>query len=409
MRALRTVLVVLLLVAAVWASDAPQPAQAVVVLISFDGFRPDYLERFETPNLKRLIQTGVRAEYLIPVFPTKTHPNHYTIVTGLYPDRHGIILNEMWDPVWQRRFDRRAVGTKEYNEWWDGEPIWVTARKQDRVASTMFWPGSDADINGWRPSDWIPFESVTPNQAKVDQVLTWLNRPPAVRPSFVTLYFSDTDDDGHEFGPSSNQMARAVQRVDAAVGRLLGGLEAGKLLDQIDLIALSDHGMAETPPDRVIFLDDYVALEEVDVSDWTPVLSVWPKPGRAEAVYGKLRGAHPRLSVYRPGELPARWHLGRHRRVSPIVGVADEGWTITTREQFERVRGRWHFGNHGFDNATASMRAIFIARGPHFKRGVVVPPIENIHLYELMCHLLGLRPAPNDGRLAAVAHLLNER
>lgn len=388
------------------ATGSTKPA---LILISADGFRADYLDRFETPALGRLMQSGVRAQYLVPVFPTKTYPNHYTIVTGLYPDHHGIILNEMFDPLWGRRFDRRAVGRAEYDEWWDGEPIWVTARQQGLRSSTMFWPGSDAEIHGVRPHDWLPYDGSLPNQARVDRVLSWLDRTADNRPSVITLYLSDTDDVGHRVGPDSTEVGDAIRRIDSAIGALLSGLESRKLAEATDVMVVSDHGVAQTSPERVIVLDDLIALADVDVSDWTPVLSLWPKPGRAEAVFEKLRGAHPHLAVYRAADLPPRWHLGTHRRVPPIVAIADEGWTITTREQFAKQRQRWDYGNHGYDSALESMRAIFIARGPHFRRGVTVPPVENIHLYELMCRILDLQPAPNDGRLSAVAHVLSER
>ena len=409
-RALRVCLALGLAVAAAWTAGATQAGrQPAVILISFDGFRPDYIDRFDTPALHQLMQSGVRAEHLVPVFPTKTFPNHYTMVTGLYPDRHGIVFNDMFDPVWRRRFDPGAIGTREYDEWWDGEPIWVTVRKQGGVSSTMFWPGSDAAIHGWRPTDWSPYDGSMTNEARVQRVLGWMDRPAGTRPSVITLYLSDADDVGHRLGPASAEVGGAVRRLDAAVGAIVAGLESRKMLEQTDMIVVSDHGMAETSPERVIFLDDEIAMADVDVSDWTPVASIWPKPGREDAVYEKLRGAHPHLSVYRKSELPARWRFGSHRRVAPILGVADEGWSIGTRREFESVKSRWNYGNHGYDNALASMRAIFIARGPSFRRGAVAPPFENIHLYELLCRVLGVRPMPNDGRLEAAAGVLNER
>jgi predicted AlkP superfamily pyrophosphatase or phosphodiesterase len=381
---------------------------ATVLLVSLDGFRPDYLERFEAPVLNRLARTGVRADYLIPVFPTKTYPNHYTIVTGLYPDHHGIVMNRMWDPVWQRRFDGDGRG-RSFDEWWGGEPIWVTARRQGRVASTMFWPGSDAEIGGVRPNDWAPYERKVKNDVKVGRVLSWLDRPPARRPAVATLYLSDADDDGHRYGPESKEIGGAVRRLDATLGALVAGLETRGLFDAIDVIIVSDHGMAQTPPDQFILLDELIDLADVEVSDWSPVLALWPKAGRSAAVQARLRGAHPHLTVYQPSELPERWHLGTNRRVPPLLGVADEGWTITTRERYAAAGQHWNYGSHGYDNALASMRAVFLAHGPHFVRGVVVPPFSNVHVYELICRILGLQPAPNDGQLAEVARVLASR
>ncbi len=378
------------------------------MLVALDGFRPDYLDRFEAPALRRLVREGARAEYLVPVFPTKTYPNHHSMATGLYPEHHGILANEMWDPLWQQRFDRRALGTPRYDRWWEGEPLWVTARKAHRLAKAMFWPGTDAEIQGWRPDEWAPFDGTFPNEARVARVLGWFDRPPAERPAVVTLYFSDADDDGHRFGPDSPRMGEAVRRLDDLIGRLIAGLEARGVLDAVDVLVVSDHGMVSTPPEQAIVVDELIDLADVEVSDWTPTWWVWPKPGREEAIYARLRGAHPRLAVYRRAELPARWHLKGHRRVSPILAVADEGWTIVTKALLARAGGRWVYGHHGYDNALASMRALFVARGPHIRRGVVVPAFENIHLYELACRILGLEPAPNDGSLAAVAAVLRD-
>ncbi len=395
--------------AALWASlvaAESQPPAATVILVALDGFRPDYLDRFEAPTLRRLLREGARAEYLIPVFPTKTYPNHHSMATGLYPEHHGILANEMWDPQWQQRFDRRALGTAQYDRWWGGEPIWVTARKARLIANAMFWPGTDAEIGGWRPDEWSPFDASFPNEARVARVLGWLDRPARERPSVVTLYFSDADDDGHRFGPDSPRMAESVRRLDDLLGSLVAGLAGRGLLDAVDLLVVSDHGMAPTPRERAIVLDDRLDLADVDVSDWTPTLWLWPAPGREEAVFARLRGVHPHLTVYRRSELPPRWHIAGHRRVSPILAVADEGWTIVTKAQLARANGRWVHGHHGYDNALASMRAIFLARGPHIRRGAVVPPFESIHLYELLCRILGVTPAPNDGDLQAVAGVL---
>lgn len=379
-----------------------------VVLVSVDGFRPDYLDRFDTPNLDRLAADGVRAEYLIASFPTKTFPNHYTIATGLYPDHHGVVFNDLWDPVWDRGFDRRAVGTPEYDAWWGGEPIWVTARRQGRVAAAMFWPGTDAEIGGIRPDEWSPYNGSVPDTARVDRVLGWLERPPERRPAITTLYLSDTDEAGHAFGPSSPRVGPAVVAVDAAIGRLLDGLEARGLADRIDVIVVSDHGMADTPPAQVEMIDrdHYDPLVDGPLRHTSPLLAFWPWDGRLEALEARLARAAEHMTVYRRENLPSRWHLGANRRVPPLLGVVDEGWTVGTPEQLADAVERWSYGQHGFDNLAPSMRAIFLARGPHFRRGLVVPPFENVHLYEVMCRVLGLTPAPNDGRLNEVSGML---
>ncbi len=385
---------------------APAPDHALI-LVGIDGFRHDFVARAPTPALDRLAAAGVAAERLIPAFPTKTFPNHYTIVTGLYPEHHGIVANNMYDPVFDAFYalgDREAV---EDGRWYGGEPIWVTLERQGGTAATFFWPGSEAAIGGRRPTYWKLYDGEVPNEHRVDQALAWLDLPPARRPDFLTLYFSDVDDAAHRNDPdSAPEVGEAVARVDAMLGRLLDGLERRGLLAATDVIVVSDHGMAATSPERAIAIDDFVDLEVAKVVDWNPVLAAWPAADRVEEVYAALAGAHPHLAVYRKSEIPEALHYREHRRIPPILGIADEGWSVTSRgylaERGERLRG----GNHGYDPRLPSMGALFLAAGPSFRRGERVAPFENVHLYELMAHVLGVEAAPNDGDLEAVRHLL---
>ncbi len=380
--------------------------QPTVVLVSIDGFRADYLDRYEAPVLARLAAEGVRAERLIPSFPTKTFPNHYTLVTGLYPEHHGIVANTMYDPDFDASFslgNRDAVADAR---WWGGEPLWVTAEKQGQRAGIYFWPGSEAAIGGVRPSYWKVFDEDVPGSARVDELLGWLDRPPEERPTFLTLYFSDVDHAGHDFGPDAPQVAEAIRTVDGYLGRLVEGLKARRLYDQVNLIVVSDHGMAGTSADRVIFLDDYLDLEDVRVVDWNPVVMLRPEAGRADAVVEALRTV-PHLTVYRREEVPERLHYQAHVRIPPVIGLADEGWVITSKDYFERRPTRFDGGTHGYDPELPSMGALFVARGPALARGQVVGPFANIHVYNLMAAMLGLRPAPNDGDLDAVRHVLS--
>lgn len=374
-----------------------------LILISLDGFRWDYLDRYDAPTLERLVQEGVRAERLVPSFPSKTFPNHYTLVTGLRPDHHGIIANNMYDPDLDERFSLGRREAIEDARWWGGTPLWVSAEQQGLTSATYFWPGSEAAIGGVRPTYWKRFDDDVPGEDRVDEVLAWLDLPDDERPSFITLYYSDVDHAGHDAGPDAPETAEAVARVDAYLARLVEGLEARGLYDDVNLIVASDHGMAATSTERMIFLDDYIDMDDVDVIDWSPVAMLQPQAGRADSVVAALRGAHPALDVYRRDELPERLHFGTHRRVPLVVGIADEGWSITTHDYFERSSDRYTGGTHGYDPALPSMGALFVAHGPAFRSGVVVPPLDNVDVYPLMADLLGLRPAPHDGDLSATA------
>jgi predicted AlkP superfamily pyrophosphatase or phosphodiesterase len=378
-----------------------------LILIGLDGLRWDFVDRADTPALDRLVANGVRAERLVPVFPTKTFPNHHTIVTGLYPETHGMIANTMYDPefdAWFRISDADAVGD---GRWWGGEPVWVTVEKQGKTAAAFFWPGTEAQIAGVRPSFWRAYDGRIPNDERVDEVLAWVDRPQEERPDFITLYFSDVDNAAHRFGPNDTEaVAGAIRRVDAAVGRLLDGLDARGMTGSVNIVVASDHGMAATSPNRVVFVDDYVDLETANVSDWSPILALRPDADDVERVYRALAGAHPHLAVYRREEMPARYHYRAHRRIPPIIGIADEGWSIASRPFYERDPDRYAGGTHGYDPALRSMGATFIASGPAFRRGVTVSPFQNVHLYELLCHILGVEPAPNQGSLDSVRAVL---
>ena len=380
-----------------------------VILISFDGWRWDYDLKAPAPHLRSLMMRGVRAENLVPSFPSKTFPNHYTIVTGLYPGHHGIVANVIRDPQTGRTF--RMTDAREVRDpmWWGGEPIWVTAERVLQPTAAMFWVGSEAPIAGIHPRYWKPYDERYPANARVDQVLQWLDLPAAARPRLITLYFEDTDTAGHDDGPESSAVREAIRRADGYLGRLLRGLERRGLADAVNLMVVSDHGMAAVDRSRVIVLDDYISLDDVEVVDINPTLGVFPRPGREEAVYRALSKAHPRLSVYRKRDTPERWHYRDHPRIPPIVGVADEGWQIARRSTIlDVIAGRVQLsgGQHGYDPMVMSMRGIFVAAGPAFKRGVTVPPLENVHIYNALARILGLTPATNDGDPAVARSLL---
>ena len=395
----------LLLIFLLAPDEREQPEPSPVVLVSLDGFRWDYADRYDAPVLRRLAAEGVRARSLIPAFPTKTFPNHYTIVTGLYPEHHGIVSNTMYDPQTDARFSLGNREAVQDGRWWGGEPIWVTAEQQGLRTAAFFWPGSEAEIKGTRPTYWMPFDDDFPAEARVDTVLAWLDLPAERRPAFVTLYFSDVDHAGHDAGPDADETAAAVRRVDAYLGRLVEGLQQRGRYDEVNLIVVSDHGMADTDAGRVVVLDDYVDLEDVVVVDRSPVVMLYAKEGREAAVYEALQRA-PHLSVYRREEVPERLHFRAHHRIPPIIGIADEGWSIATRAYLERRPEAFAGGAHGYDNALSSMGGLFVAHGPAFEKGVEAGPFQNIHLYNLMTSILGLRPAPNDGDLDSVRTIL---
>lgn len=383
-------------------ATATPEAPPTVLLISLDGVHPDDLTRGDTPHLAALAREGVQAAWMTPSYPSLTFPNHYTLVTGLRPDRHGLVHNSMQTPALGqfRLSNREAVGD---GRWWEATPIWVTAERAGLPTATLFWPGSEAPIDGVRPTRWTPFDAAMPKQARVDQVLAWLSEPATTRPRLVTLYFEHPDSAAHANGPGSAPLRAALQAVDTQIGRLVAGIAAADL--SVDLVVVSDHGMAEVPDGQVIAVEAMVPIADAQAVSVGQVIGFIPTPGREQAVEAALLGPHAQYDCWRREQLPARWHYGRHPRVPPIICQMHVGWDALPREVIAR-RAPGTRGSHGYDPALPQMRAVFIANGPSFQRGLALPAIDNVDVYPLLTRLLGLAPAEHDGNPDALTPAL---
>ncbi|MGY0632610.1 alkaline phosphatase family protein [Luteimonas sp. A478] len=389
---------------------APGPAQTspyTLLLISLDGVHPDALTRGDTPHLSRLAETGVQAEWMTPSYPTLTFPNHYTLVTGLRPDRHGIVHNSMSSPELGRFMlsNREAVGDAR---WWnDGEPLWVTAENAGLVTATMFWPGSEAAVRGVRPTHWNLFDAELSKADRVGTVLEWLSAPADSRPRLATLYFEHPDSAAHANGPASDEMREAMRAVDAQIGRLVEGIRAAGLEDSVDLVIVSDHGMAEVPEGNVVAFEDMVDPEHVEPVSFGQVVGFQPNPGRETAAASALLGTHEHYDCWRKEELPSHWHYGSHSRIPAIICQMHEGWDALPARFIER-RPAGIRGSHGYDPTLPSMRAIFIANGPSFASGKRIPAIDNVDVYPLLARLIGVQPRDHDGDPAALLPALRQ-
>ena len=377
-----------------------------LILISLDGFRWDYMDKTDTPNLDRLVENGVKADALISAFPSKTFPNHYSIVTGLYPENHGIVANTMYDPEFDATFSLGNREEVQNGRWWGGEPIWVTAENQGLKTLCNFWPGSESEIKGIRPTYWVTYDGNVPNEERVDKVFQYLDKPSKERPSFYTIYFSDPDDYGHLGGPDSSSINIAIQECDARIGQLIAGLEQRNLFDKVNIIILSDHGMAQLNQDRVVFLDDYLDPSNLNILNWYPILDIWCEDSEIDSIFNLITRKHPQLSVYKKQDIPERLHYSNNQRIAPIVGILDNGWSLTTHEYFESHQSHYNGGTHGYDPAYSDMHAFFLAHGPAFKSGTTVPAFENIQLYNLMATVLEIDPSPNDGNFSKISNIL---
>ncbi|MEQ1761994.1 MAG: ectonucleotide pyrophosphatase/phosphodiesterase [Pyrinomonadaceae bacterium] len=405
-------LIVLLYAFSAVSTGAQDQFYTTVILISIDGMRADYLDNYKPPELSRMAAEGVRARWMQPAFPTKTFPNHYTVATGLYPGNHGLIENNMWDPATRKTFslnDRTAV---EDPMWWGGEPIWITAQKQGKVAGSFFFPGTETLIMGMRPRYFKPYDGKIPNEERVDTVLSWFDLPRNERPTMITLYFSDVDDAGHAFGPDADETREALLKVDSAIKRLNDGLETKGSGRTTNVIITSDHGMAPYEMRDAIVLDRFFDANDTAKIFWVGEFSqIFPKPGMEDKVYETIRSKLPPTArIYRRSEIPKRFRLSHAKRLAPLVVVPEPGTVITNEERWAKAEREGTLdkvrGGHGYDNMHPLLRATFIANGPAFKTGYTSEPFESVDVYNLMAKILKLKPAKNDGKWKRIKKVL---
>ncbi|XP_051577340.1 ectonucleotide pyrophosphatase/phosphodiesterase family member 2 isoform X1 [Myxocyprinus asiaticus] len=369
-----------------------------VIMLSVDGFRASYMKRGNTviPNIEKLRSCGIHAPYMRPVYPSKTYPNLYTIATGLYPESHGIVGNSMHDPVFDAIFNIRGK-EKLNHRWWGGQPIWITAVKQGVKAGTFFWPIG------------IPLER------RVLTMLQWLHLPDTERPYVYAMHSEQLDTYGHKLGPHSTELDSALREIDKVIGQLMDGLKQMKLHRCVNIILVGDHGMEEAHCDRTEFLSSYMSNTEDIIlipGSLGRIRARNPNNSKydAKAVVANLtcKKSDQHFKPYLKQHLPKRLHYANNRRIEEIHLMVERKWHIARKSyETKRNHGKCGFaGDHGYDNKINSMQTIFLGYGPAFKFKTKIPPFENIELYNVMCDLLGLKPAPNNGTHGSLNHLL---
>ena len=381
----------------------PAASRATVVLVSIDALRADALGSGAMPTLDAIAADGVHARWMNPSYPTLTFPNHYTLVTGLRPDHHGMVHNRMRDAELGQFVSKDASAAD--GRWWaGGEPLWATMQREGQPSAVLFWPGSMAEIHGERPSQWRPFDKTVSVDARVQQVLDWLDMPVAKRPRFIAAYFDQYDVAAHQCGAHCPDAIAAQREVDAGLAKLRAGIAARSHGRRIDLVIVSDHGMADVANGNIRYLDDIVPADAIEFEDDGPIVLVAPRAGH-EAEAMRLVGRHDHSECWRRESLPPAWHYGSNARIPAIVCQADEGWLLETHS--DKPFAQPMKGEHGYAPETPSMRATFVAEGPDFRRGVELPPFDNVDVYPLLTRLLGVPALPNDGDIAPLLPALN--
>ncbi|KAK9477396.1 alkaline-phosphatase-like protein [Lipomyces japonicus] len=394
---------------------------STTILISLDGFRPAYLSPEITPTMHGLFSSGFSTPFMYPSFPSVTFPNHYTIVTGLYPSSHGIVGNTFWDPEFEEGFNYHDPKVSLDPKWWKGEPLWVTATKNGLNAAVHMWPGSEVSWGRYQPNIVDKFNQTETLDKKVSRVLGWLDFEIDSRPEIIFCYVPTIDSLGHKYGIEGPEINIGLSQVDGMVSSILNGINDRNLTSVVNVVIVSDHGMAPTSNERLIFLDDFLTVEDIEHNDGWPLYGLRPhanvstkevfaeiKASRADVTEhgGEAKDNLDHWKVYFKDDLPVEYHFGGpsggmyQDRIAPIWLVPEAGWAFTTHEKFET--NNYDFrpkGLHGFNNTHPLMRSLFIAKGPHFESDFKAEPFYNVEIYDIICASLNITGAPNNGTL----------
>ena len=388
------------------------------ILISLDGFRADFLHRGLTPNLNSLVRNGVSPQYMLPSFPSVTFPNHFTLVTGLYPESHGVVGNTFWDPELHAEFYYTDPERSMQPKWWKAEPLWETLEYAGVKTAIHMWPGSEAHIGRVEPAYVDVYNGKELLSRKVDRVLSLLDLPgsdsPSAavntpRPQLIALYVPDVDADGHKFGPNSTEIRTTIRRADDMIGDLISGLHERNLSDIVNVIVVSDHGMATTSVDRLIDIESLIDMNKVEHTDGWPSYGLRPKnTADLDDMYTGLKVHAQRLGSFevylKDKDMPERYHFANNDRIAPLWVIPMTGWAIVRKHELDEAmkEGVYHpRGIHGYDHEHPLMRAIFIARGPAFPHtpGSQLEVFQNIEVYNIVCDSVGVEPKANNGTL----------
>lgn len=393
----------ILLCVGLMAQDTPY-----VVMVSFDGFRHDYTERFDLPNFQKFISRGSSSKGLIPSFPSKTFPNHYSIVTGLYPGHHGLVNNEFYDPGRKEFYgmDQKDRVIDPY--YYSGIPLWTLARQNGIRSASYFWVGSEIPDEGHHPDYYLPYKESVPFEDRVDQVLDWLKLPEQERPHIITLYFSSPDHEAHRYGPLSDEAQAAAKAVDQMLGRLMDGIDQLSL--PVNVILVSDHGIKELEvrDETYIFLDEIMDVDRqsfIAVNAGSQVHLYFRDNAQRDSLTAVLDRSATHFTIVKPEDFPESWYY-HHRRSGDLLLLANPGHYFRSKNRGEYMKNRKageKFGVHGYDpDVDPDMVGIFYACGPNIKEGIELPAFRNIHVYPLVARILGVPLPPVDGKFGVL-------
>lgn len=385
-------------------NDVSQINKPYIIYISADGFRNDYADKYQAKNLLALRAKGVQATAMKPSFPSVTFSNHYTLATGMYPSRHGIVNNSFYDPKRKQLYVKTNPNAVKDSTWYGGVPIWVLAEQQKMLSAAFYWLGSETAVQGVRPTYWYNFSTKIPMDKRIAAVKDWLALPEERRPHLINFYFPEVDVAGHYFGSNSKETAAAVKLVDDAVGEMVSIAKSSGL--DVNFVFLSDHGMTESDYKNTLDLPSVIDTSKFVVPNGDALLQIYAKDKKdIKPLYKQLKAEGKDYDVYLTTKMPKRWHYrakdNKDGRIGDII-------LIPRLPKIFNLTGKpTNIGKHGFDNDMPDMQATFYAWGPAFKEGLTINSFENVHVYPLLAKILGLAYSHKiDGDLKVLAHIL---
>lgn len=398
------IIILLFLLSSAFAQEHNQP---YVLLISFDGFRWDYPSRVLTPSFNKMAEEGVSALSLRPIFPSKTFPNHYSIVTGMTAEKHGLLANSFENPETGEQYRMSDTNAVRSGKWYWGEAIWETLEKNKITTASYFWPASEVREEGRHPAYFMQYEHNKPYRDRINGVFEWFNLPYDKRPKFVTLYFDRSDTKGHQFGPNSPEVNMAISELDTLLGIILEKRDASPLKDSLNIIVVSDHGMAETSPERVYNVETLLPGITCKYIDSGPLMLLAAEEKDIPVIMEKLTAPGLPFRAYRREDIPEYLHIKNHPYMRDILIIADMGWSLVSEatKNYSYVTRRG--GNHGYENQHTDMHGIFFAQGPAFRKGFKTGTLSNLDIYPLLCRIYGVKPSPKaEGVLQNIEYIL---
>ena len=379
-----------------------------VIMISADGFRYDYAKKYNAENLLKYSNQGIHAKAMTPSYPSITFPNHWSLITGLYPSHHGLVDNFFYDYKIKKSYAMSKKENAEDGSWYGGIPLWALAEKQGMISASLQWVGSASNAGGERPTYYYPYHEKFKPAEKVEKVMNWLKLPEDKRPHFIAMYFPEVDGAGHHFGPESKEAETAVHLIDEAVGSLVQKVNALGLKN-VNFVFVSDHGMIQVDGEHPLEIPAILFNKDrFDFYNSQTLVRVYVKnPIEVKDVYKQLKADKTNdYEVYLDKKLPKYLHFAtkddRYNRIGQILLIPKAPKVFLEKDQKTSV------GKHGYDpRLVPEMKATFLAWGPEFKNNLVIDEFSNVNIYPLVTEILNLKiEKPIDGKKKTLAKIL---